>query len=181
MYQMFKTTPARLHFNTGVSETRSAGVYVNILGVWSWLIYTACKFINVRYGTGYDFPCWSPTLSGLMLVLSVPVLTRSPSGLQFLLAIATRLPSWLGPADLKRRGTLFGLEWPSEYHWNFQNLPWPSGVACVLTEHAHTNVEHAETLKHANTHTVGGKVIFKGTVLHRTALPVEGLPPTLFL
>lgn len=111
---------------------------------WEYgVIYTTCKFIYVRYGTGYNFPHWSPTLSGLMLVLSVPVLTRSPSRLQFLLAIATRLPFWLGPADLKCRVTLFGLDQPSEYHWNFQNVPWPSGAACVLLEHTR---ERAQTL-----------------------------------
>lgn len=92
------------------------GVFFYSLGVRSRLIYTTCTFIYVRYGTGYNFPRWSPTLSGLMLVLSVPVLTRSPSRLQFLLAIATRLPFWLGPADLKRRVTLFGLDQVSEYH-----------------------------------------------------------------
>lgn len=60
----------------------------------------------MQVGTGHSSPGWSPTLSGLMSVLSVPVLTMSPSGLQFLLAIATRLPFWLGPADLKRRGNI---------------------------------------------------------------------------
>lgn len=73
--------------------------------VWGvWLIYTTCMFIYVWYGPEYNFPHCSPTLSGLMLVLSVPVLTRSPSRLQFLLAIATRLPFWPGPADLKTQG-----------------------------------------------------------------------------
>lgn len=75
--------------------------------------------LYVRYGTVYNFPHWSPTLSGLMLVLSVPVLTRSPSRLQFLLAIATRLPFWPGPEDLKRRETLFGLERPLQIPLKF--------------------------------------------------------------
>lgn len=63
-----------------------------------------------------------------MLVLSVPVLTRSPSRLQFLIAIATRLPFWPGRADLKRRVTLFSLDWPSEYQQSFRNLLRPSGA-----------------------------------------------------
>lgn len=63
-------------------------------------------YICTVLGLGAMFLTGIPTLSGLMLVLSVPVLTRSPSRLQFLLAIATRLPFWLGPADLKRRGNI---------------------------------------------------------------------------
>lgn len=86
----------------------------------------------MRCGSGYYFVLWSPTLSGLMLVLLVPVLTRSPSRLQFLLAIATRLPFWQGPADLKHRVTMFGLDQPSEYHWNFQNLTPPN-----IRRHSH--------------------------------------------
>lgn len=116
----------------------SIGVILNSLWWWSRPLYTTCKFIYVWYGTGYNFPHWSPTLSGLMLVLSVPVLTRSPSRLQFLLAIATRLPFWQGPADLKCRVTLFGLGQHSEYQWNFQNSPWPSSVECVhLQQYPH--------------------------------------------
>lgn len=161
------------HFQNQMTKPiqKSIGIFFNSLGMWSWLIYTTCEFIYVRYGTGYNFPHWSPTLSGLMLVLSVPVLTRSPSRLQFLLAIATRLPFWLGPADLKRRVTLFRLDQPSEYHWNFQNLLWPSGVACVLLEHTH---EHVQTLtqtpaqiRHEHLQTR-----FYSTYLYRAALLV---------
>lgn len=75
--------------------------------------YTTCEFLNVQCGTGCNFHHWNPTLSGLMSVLSVPVLTMSLSKLQFLFAIATRLPFWPGPADLKGRVTMFGLDWPS--------------------------------------------------------------------
>lgn len=121
-------------------------VFLNSLGIQNWPIYTTCKFIYVWYGTGYNFSHWSPTLSGLMLMLSVPVLTRSPSRLQFLLAIATRLPFWLGPADLKHGVTLFGLDQHSEYLWNFQILRWPSGAACVLLEHAQT-LTNAHTMR----------------------------------
>lgn len=113
-----KTVLAHLSYKTRrrkkSSSERQIGVFFNGLGVWSWLIYTICKFINARCGTGCNFPRWSPTLSGLMSVLSMPVLTMSLSRLQFLLAIATRLPFWPGPADLKCRVTLFGLDQPSE-------------------------------------------------------------------
>lgn len=154
--------------------------FFNGLGVWRWLIYTTCEFIYVRYGSGYNFPHWSPTLSGLMLVLSVPVLTRSPSRLQFLLAIATRLPFWLGPADLKRRATLFGLDKPSKYHWNFQNISWPSGVACVLFRtHTWTRMD-----THTNAHTMRAHTS-ASSFLHNKFLQSSsacwGLPPTLFL
>ena len=51
--------------------------------------------------------------------------------LQFLLAIATRLPFWLGPADLKRRQTLFGLDQISKYLQNLRIYPdQVAGLVC---------------------------------------------------
>lgn len=114
----------------------------------------------MRRGTGCNFPRWSPTLSGLMSVLSMPVLTMSLSRLQFLLAIATRLPFWPGPADLKCRVTLFGLDQPSEskifkiypdqvaWHVCLQNThvnthPHNEGIwTCISTEQMCTEQRH---------------------------------------
>lgn len=77
-------------------------------------IYAGREFINVRCGSerpGAIFLAGRPTLSGLMSVLSVPVLTMSLSRLQFLLAIATRLPFWPGPADLRTQRGKHCLGW----------------------------------------------------------------------
>lgn len=82
-----------------------------------------------------------------MSVLSVPVLTMSLSRLQFLFAIATRLPFWPGPADLKGRVTMFGLDRSLPIPLKFskctrsERAVWP----CEFTEHTR---EHALTLAH---------------------------------
>lgn len=133
-------------------------------GVWHGL---GSYFTDVRCGTGYNFPRWSPTLSGLMLVLSVPVLTRSPSRLQFLLAIATRLPFWPGPADLKHRVNIVwvGLN-PSKYQRNV--------LKCTLTKWRGVCACRSFKKKNMSEYVY---IFFRLFSLWR----VGGLPPTLFL
>lgn len=101
-------------------------------------------------------------------MLSVPVLTRSPSRLQFLLAIATRLPSWPGPGDLQVFGNIVCLgplgkstQLVREGWWwgNTSDVIFVSGVDFFHSSVAEGQLSHPV---HASAHTCGQAEVSAG-------------------